>query len=236
MGSAARTGSGDNFRQTVIINIAGRHAYSAAKIFIISEKLHPDIGVIVKNSYMRTAARTRGGNDFQALTSRAAVNISQGDSYSSPKIFIVCEKLPLHCPVRVKNSYLRTAGFARASDNLAFPVPIHIAANSIDPSAEIFVISEKLPFNIAVLIKNSHMRTAAKTGAGNNFVRAVAVKIASRHINASPKVFCVSEKLTFQFSAFVKNSHMRTASRTGSGDNFIFPVAVHISGGNANAA
>src|SRR3990167_6871458 len=76
--AAARAGAGDDFVNAVLIDVAGGYIDSAAKIFVIGEKLFyylspavknadvraaPPAGA-VKNSSLRAAARAGAGDDF----------------------------------------------------------------------------------------------------------------------------------------------------------------------------
>src|SRR5437016_2762531 len=93
MGAAASAGTGDDIREAIAVDVAGRHINAAVETCIEGHEFAQQFSVgSIKDSDVRTAAGSRAGDDVGCAV---AVDVAGGDADASPEARIVGEEAKL---------------------------------------------------------------------------------------------------------------------------------------------
>src|SRR5262249_54024807 len=96
---------------------------------------------------------------------------------------------------RVEDFDLRSAGGARARNDVGLSVAVDIARGHANPARESHGISvEAADFGAGLAAKDAHVRTAGRAGAGDHIREAVAIDVAGGDENAAAEGGIVSHE------------------------------------------
>src|SRR5947207_1957891 len=138
----------------------------------------------------------------------------------------------------IENLYVRATARTRPGNDVGKPVAVHIARGHSNATGEGCIKRKEAQQDcVRSPVKDFHVWSPARTGAGNDVGCRVAVNVTGSYIDTTGQV-CIVGKETLQQGQVhsVKDFHVRPAARARSGNDIGAPIPVNVAGGHAHAA
>src|SRR5437870_31500 len=187
----------------------------------------------------RTAIKRKGGQGRPPPESLIAAVLSLPDGSSrgchkntASEIRFIGEKAVQQVQVvmPIESLYVWTTTRARAGNDIGKPVAVHITRGYTNTAGEGRIKrKEAQQDRVRGPVKDFHVWTTTRTGAGNDVGKPVAVHVAGSYINSAGKV-CIVGKETLQYVQVhsVKDFHVRPAAWTRGGTDVDAPIFVTV--------